>query len=189
MPTPNRGETQRQFINRCINSEESKKTFPKLDQRVAFCYSVWREHNKKKEEQRYNLKRLTYKKFGKDFKKFQDQEIPKSYRIVKGVFNDHLRYFNKLLLETKDTSRMLSRVNKNKLADDYTEMLRKIHTKVGIDTNNFIKKYVKVEKYLSWGISQTFIDRFLTGLIYQMNHRGQQIANTTVNELTNILHQ
>ena len=43
MPNPNKGEQREDFLARCISSEESKKTFPDQQQRIAFCYSQWRK--------------------------------------------------------------------------------------------------------------------------------------------------
>lgn len=42
MPTPNKGEPESKFIARCMNSGESKKTFPDHKQRLAFCFSQYR---------------------------------------------------------------------------------------------------------------------------------------------------
>jgi hypothetical protein len=47
MPTPNTGETEPQFISRCMGDAEARRTFPDESQRIAFCYSQWR--NKPKE--------------------------------------------------------------------------------------------------------------------------------------------
>lgn len=39
MPTPYAGETEDEFIPRCMADEEANATFPDDDQRLAFCYS------------------------------------------------------------------------------------------------------------------------------------------------------
>lgn len=41
MPTPNEGESQEQFLRRCMGDAEAMRTFPKQDQRFAFCHSQW----------------------------------------------------------------------------------------------------------------------------------------------------
>lgn len=46
MPTPLQGETQSEFISRCMGSAEARRDFPEEDQRAAFCYSVWRRESK-----------------------------------------------------------------------------------------------------------------------------------------------
>ena len=46
MPSPRKGEQQKDYISRCMSSEEAKKDFPDSKQRVAFCNSKWRQRGK-----------------------------------------------------------------------------------------------------------------------------------------------
>lgn len=48
MPTPEKGETEKEFIGRCIPIliDEGKEK----DQAVAICYSIWKNKDKKSEE-------------------------------------------------------------------------------------------------------------------------------------------
>ena len=46
MPTPRANETERQFIARCVIDDESRRDFPNLDQRLAFCYSQYENREK-----------------------------------------------------------------------------------------------------------------------------------------------
>jgi hypothetical protein len=48
MPSPQPDEKQYDFIHRCMGDPEANKTFPEQEQRVAFCYSQWRDRFKKK---------------------------------------------------------------------------------------------------------------------------------------------
>ena len=41
MPSPRKGEQQKDYVSRCMSSEEAKKDFPDTKQRVAFCNSKW----------------------------------------------------------------------------------------------------------------------------------------------------
>jgi hypothetical protein len=43
MPAPVAGETQREFIARCMSDYEAVEDFPESDQRLAFCFSKWEE--------------------------------------------------------------------------------------------------------------------------------------------------
>lgn len=43
MPEPRQGETQKEFLQRCMGDSESIDTFPDHEQRAAFCFSQWRE--------------------------------------------------------------------------------------------------------------------------------------------------
>lgn len=47
MPSPTSGETEREFINRCMADEEARRDFPDQEQRAAFCYSQWERHQSK----------------------------------------------------------------------------------------------------------------------------------------------
>ena len=46
MPSPRKNEHQDDFIQRCMSSEESKRSFPDSKQRVAFCHSQWKNKSK-----------------------------------------------------------------------------------------------------------------------------------------------
>ena len=46
MPSPNKNEDQDGFIQRCMSSEESKRSFPDSKHRVAFCHSQWKNKSK-----------------------------------------------------------------------------------------------------------------------------------------------
>ena len=41
MPSPQKNEPHNDFIQRCMSSEESNRSFPNLKQRVAFCHDKW----------------------------------------------------------------------------------------------------------------------------------------------------
>ena len=42
MPNPGKNESQKKYIERCMSSEEAKKSFPDTKQRAAFCFSQWK---------------------------------------------------------------------------------------------------------------------------------------------------
>lgn len=46
MPSPNKNEKQKEYIARCMSSEEAKRDFPDSKQRVAFCHSKWENKGK-----------------------------------------------------------------------------------------------------------------------------------------------
>ena len=48
MPSPQKNEPNNDFIQRCMTSEESNRSFPKTDQRVAFCHSQWKNESTSK---------------------------------------------------------------------------------------------------------------------------------------------
>jgi HK97 family phage major capsid protein/HK97 family phage prohead protease len=43
LPTPKDGESQDDFVSRCMSSDEAKESLPDNDQRLAACLSQWRE--------------------------------------------------------------------------------------------------------------------------------------------------
>jgi hypothetical protein len=43
MPTPNKEETESEFVRRYMQSEESKKKYPDEKQRLAIAFSVYRK--------------------------------------------------------------------------------------------------------------------------------------------------
>ena len=46
MPSPRKGEKEKDYISRCMSSEEAKRDFPDSKQRVAFCHSKWENNSK-----------------------------------------------------------------------------------------------------------------------------------------------
>jgi hypothetical protein len=46
MPSPRKGESQNDFISRCMSSDESQNSFPNQKQRSAFCHSQWTNKGK-----------------------------------------------------------------------------------------------------------------------------------------------
>jgi hypothetical protein len=44
LPKPEKGETQQDFMGRCINDDTMKREYPLKDQRVAVCYTQYRDN-------------------------------------------------------------------------------------------------------------------------------------------------
>ena len=47
MPYPKKGETRDKYIPRCAGNSEMNSKFPDRKQRLAVCYSYWKNRNKK----------------------------------------------------------------------------------------------------------------------------------------------
>jgi hypothetical protein len=43
LPTPNEGETEQEFISRCMGDDTTNEDFPEQQQRAAVCYRRWRD--------------------------------------------------------------------------------------------------------------------------------------------------
>ena len=43
MPTPNKGEKQKDFMARCMGSDEMVRNYPDSKQRAAVCHSKWEQ--------------------------------------------------------------------------------------------------------------------------------------------------
>ena len=46
MPRPNKGESEQNFVNRCVVDPEAMRDFPNVGQRLAFCYSQYERYKK-----------------------------------------------------------------------------------------------------------------------------------------------
>tara|TARA_B100001939_G_C16887149_1_gene593631 strand:- start:17 stop:157 length:141 start_codon:yes stop_codon:yes gene_type:complete len=46
MPKPRKQEKQSEYIIRCVADSEMENKYPDRDQRLAVCYSYWRDRNK-----------------------------------------------------------------------------------------------------------------------------------------------
>jgi signal peptide peptidase SppA len=62
MPSPHKGEKEKEFISRCMGDSEANKTFPDQAQRAAFCYSQWERKDKPKKKQSLMTKLTTVTK-------------------------------------------------------------------------------------------------------------------------------
>ena len=51
LPTPNEGESEKDFISRCAGNEAMNSEYPDNAQRVAVCYSQWRRAQKREPEE------------------------------------------------------------------------------------------------------------------------------------------
>ena len=47
LPNPKPGEDQKAYMNRCVSDPVMKKEYPNQQQRLAVCYTQWRDRNKK----------------------------------------------------------------------------------------------------------------------------------------------
>jgi len=132
------------------------------------------------------LRRLNTKTYAKEFRKQQDYWIPVIYRMVKSELNAQLLYVNKVLLDTKSIGLTIARIDKNTITVDTVKLLNDIHAKVGMGINTWLKKYIDYEQK---AVDIEFLNSYFDGLIYQLSQRGSQIADTSINSLTNILHK
>lgn len=47
LPKPNAGESQDEFVERCMSNDAMKEEFPDNDQRLAVCYQRWKDKDQK----------------------------------------------------------------------------------------------------------------------------------------------
>ena len=66
LPKPREGESQEDWISRCMSNETMQEDFEDREQRLAVCYSIWRRENKSMEPKEFkvNLKTLKIKDEG-----------------------------------------------------------------------------------------------------------------------------
>ncbi|HKJ73712.1 MAG TPA: hypothetical protein VKA19_06490 [Alphaproteobacteria bacterium] len=57
MPMPNKGETKKEWLDRCMADPEENKTFPDSSQRYAVCNSKWDQHQKDQRRKRRRRRR------------------------------------------------------------------------------------------------------------------------------------
>ena len=147
MPTPNQGETERHFIARCVIDDEARRDFPDADQRLAFCYSQY----KNKDENYLDTKTFKLsKKFGDAWKNANEKQ--------------------RLITERRNTKRFTAFYNKqynlaikNKLELNdirYGDLfkyndLRKLYDEMYLDTGlHFAKWYARTfDLYIAKGVN------------------------------------
>lgn len=147
MPTPNQNETERHFIARCVIDDEARRDFPDAEQRLAFCYSQY----KNKKENLLDTKTFKLsKKFGDAWKNANEKQ--------------------RLITERRNTKRFTAYYNKqynlaikNKL--DFNDIrygdlfkyndLRKLYDEMYLDTGlHFAKWYARTfDLYIAKGVN------------------------------------
>lgn len=90
MPSPAAGESENEFISRCMGDEEAIATFPDEEQRIAFCYSKWESDDKQSDEDKEKLKVSSMEK---KLIKIENCQIKSSDA---GVFEGYASVFNGL---------------------------------------------------------------------------------------------
>jgi len=45
LPSPNQGESQDDFVGRCMDHDAMNQEYPDQTQRAAVCYSQWQRHS------------------------------------------------------------------------------------------------------------------------------------------------
>src|SRR5258708_29488011 len=100
MPKPRSDESREQFLSRCMGDSEAINSFPRQDQRYAFCNSQWDNRNKMKSlpTTHAELEALKTKKIN-SFYKVNDsfetvtKDVDFNKRIVQSIANTYL-YFD-----------------------------------------------------------------------------------------------
>jgi hypothetical protein len=46
LPSPHQGESQQDFVSRCMVDSSMRSDFPKQEQRAAVCHQQWRDAKK-----------------------------------------------------------------------------------------------------------------------------------------------
>jgi hypothetical protein len=57
MPKPVKNENRQDYISRFMSSEEAKRDYPNVKQRLAVAYSMWNRRNKKSSSNKYHSKK------------------------------------------------------------------------------------------------------------------------------------
>lgn len=82
-PIPSVGESEGDFVSRCIPIVLDEGTAQDNDQAAAICYSIYREHSKSQEER----KQTTYKVKASGIGKLSIKDVDTVGRTVTGFFN------------------------------------------------------------------------------------------------------
>lgn len=84
MPTPNSGESQDEFVDRCMTDSESIADFPDEEQRFAVCNSIYENRNKMKNTQLRQKSGYWEKSFAVDPDSIKVEDAT---RTVEGYFS------------------------------------------------------------------------------------------------------
>ncbi|MFV2016240.1 MAG: phage minor head protein, partial [Candidatus Heimdallarchaeota archaeon] len=127
------------------------------------------------------LNRLSSNAHVQRFLTKQNTWIPWTYRQIRILLNKQLLTVLKILKETRNVTTTLIRVEPKLFQPATEKLLREIHTKIGMD---FGKSTLDI---LEKQIDQNWLQKYFDGLVTQLQVRGRQIADTSVEILETIL--
>ena len=55
LPHPHKGQSETDFVSMCVGSDIMNKEFPNQKQRIATCYSLYKQAKKKKKDKKAEL--------------------------------------------------------------------------------------------------------------------------------------
>jgi hypothetical protein len=146
MPIPKPGETQRQFIARCVIDDEARNDFPDADQRIAFCYSQYEN----KDENLLDTKTFKLsKKFGDAWKNANEKQRKITERRNAKRFRDFYQSQYNIAVDNMITYNDIRYNDLFKYND-----LRKLYDELYLDTSmHFAKWYARTfDLYINKGV-------------------------------------
>lgn len=128
IPTPRGGETEDQFIARCMGNDTMQADYPDEDQRLAVCYNSWREERADMERRSFADYEVREDEAGKVvlvghaavFDTLSEPLGGFRERILPGAFADSLKKPNVVALVDHDPQKLLAstKTGRVRLAED-----------------------------------------------------------------------
>jgi len=142
MPRPYQGESENNFVNRCIVDPEAMADFPNVSQRTAFCYSQYERYKKP-------LKKNFVEDWQRAYERERDKTEKKNISKVRRFYNREYAKGIDQFINNNNNIQLLGLFKANDLSEIYNE----VYVDTGLHFANWYAR--NFDKFDTKGINPT----------------------------------
>ena len=142
MPKPYQGESENNFVNRCIVDPEAMADFPNVSQRTAFCYSQYERYKKP-------LKKNFVEDWQRAYERERDKTEKRNIGKVRRFYNREYAKGIDQFINNNNNIQLLGLFKANDLSEIYNE----VYVDTGLHFANWYAR--NFDKFATKGINPT----------------------------------
>ncbi len=142
MPRPYKGESENNFVNRCIVDPEAMADFPNVSQRTAFCYSQYERYKKP-------LKKNFVEDWQRAYERERDKTEKRNISRVRRFYNREYAKGIDQFINNNNNIQLLGLFKANDLSEIYNE----VYVDTGLHFANWYAR--NFDKFATKGINPT----------------------------------
>jgi len=142
MPRPYKGESENNFVNRCIVDPKAMADFPNVSQRTAFCYSQYERYKKP-------LKKNFIEDWQKSYERERDKTEKKNISKVRRFYNREYAKGIDQFINNNNNIQLLGLFK----ANDLSEIYKEVYVDTGLHFANWYAR--NFDKFATKGINPT----------------------------------
>ena len=142
MPRPYKGESENNFVNRCIVDPEAMADFPNVSQRTAFCYSQYERYKKP-------LKKNFVEDWQRAYERERDKTEKRNISRVRRFYNREYAKGIDQFINNNNNIQLLGLFK----ANDLSEIYKEVYVDTGLHFANWYAR--NFDKFATKGINPT----------------------------------